>query len=675
MANDGLGGRQGAVGGTADPGDGGRTPFKSLLGRGVSRWGGWLWLPCSILWMEAAARLATLGPAFDRSILYLVLFSGAYGLAACFLCGLFKKRGPLAGLIFLGVLWIYCGVQMVYYDIFDTFATFFSAAGAGDAMQFGDIILGAVGRMLPWLLLTGAPLPLWGLAWRRGWVRQVRGGRARWTALGLAAALQLSGAVLTLAAAGGPPTDRQLYTDTFLPVASAGRFGFATGARINLREMLLPTAPQLPPLEEGQGPAIEHPGDYHMLDIDFDALLERDQSNPDLRFLHSFFRQEVPTRKNACTGAFAGKNLIVLTCESFSPLAVDPQLTPSLWRLAEEGVSFQNFYCPLWGVSTTDGEYAHLTGLIPKVNTWSLWQSSENRMAFTLGNQLRDRGYTTLAYHDHQYDYYHRDLSHPNLGYTYKGVGGGLDLTPAWPESDLEMMERTVDDYIDSRPFHVYYMTVSGHIAYDFRHNDMAKKHEAEVSGLPYSQGARAYAACTVELDRALGYLMGRLEEAGIADDTVIALTADHYPYGLSRGQMAELAGAPVEGMELYHNAFYLWSGDMGPLEGLTVDKVCTTQDILPTLSNLMGLDYDSRLLVGNDIFSEAQGLVIFADYSWMTDRGRYDSGTGRFTPAPGASREGEDAYVQSIHRRVAQLYRASAMVLDNDYYAAVLPQ
>ena len=79
-------------------------------------------------------------------------------------------------------------------------------------------------------------------------------------------------------------------------------------------------------------------------------------------------------------------------------------------------------------------------------------------------------------------------------------------------------------------------MTVSGHSLYTFRENHMSQKHKDEVSDLPYSDSVKAYYACQLELEAALTYLVNELEKAQIADDTVIVLSADHFPYGLDVG-------------------------------------------------------------------------------------------------------------------------------------------
>lgn len=117
-------------------------------------------------------------------------------------------------------------------------------------------------------------------------------------------------------------------------------------------------------------------------------------------------------------------------------------------------------------------------------------------MPLTMAQQLKRLGYSAYAYHDHTYTYYDRNLSHPNLGYVYRALGNGLDVEATWPESDIEMIDKTTADYMGSEPFHAYYMTVSGHLEYNFNGNAMAKKNQDLVKDLPYSGSVRAYLAC-----------------------------------------------------------------------------------------------------------------------------------------------------------------------------------
>ena len=405
------------------------------------------------------------------------------------------------------------------------------------------------------------------------------------------------------------------------------------------------------------------------LPIDFQALMERDQDNEELVTMHQYFSQVEPTTVNQWTGKFEGKNLVWIVAEGFSELILDPERTPTLWKLSHEGIICENFYTPLWGVSTSDGEYVTTTGLIPKPGVWSYSESADNYMPFGFGNQFRQRGYRTLAYHDYLYTYYDRDKSHPNMGYDYYGIGNGLELEEVFPPSDLEMMEQIVPQFVNEEHFMVYCLTVSGHLNYNYEENAMSARHRAEVAYLPYTEPVQAYLACQMELELAMQSLVEQLEAAGKLDDTVIVLSADHYPYGLTDEQYSELLGHEVDPVfEIFENTLILWSADIE--EPVYVDKYCSSLDIMPTLSNLFGLPYDSRLMAGRDILSDEEGLVIFSNYSFLTDVGGYNSQTDQFQNWDGSpvSEEYVSERIQEVQNRVAY----SASILDQDYYRVI---
>ena len=354
---------------------------------------------------------------------------------------------------------------------------------------------------------------------------------------------------------------------------------------------------------------------------------------------------------------------------------MDPQRTPTLWKLSHQGFVFDNFYTPLWGLSTSDGEYVTTTGLIPKSGVWSYSLSSENYMPFALGNQFRKEGYSTFAFHNYLYSYYDRDKSHPNMGYDYYALGQGLELESgnSFPPSDLEMMEKIVPMFINEDKFSVYCLTVSGHLTYTLDTNAISLRHWDKVADLPYSEETRCYLACQLELELAMEHLLDQLEQAGKLDDTVIVLSADHYPYGLTDEQYSELLGHEVDPVfEIFQNTLILWSGDM---EGTAVhvDKYCSSLDVMPTLSNLFGLDYDSRLVIGSDILSTDDELVIFANYSFISKDGYYNSITDQFTRWDGAEPDLEEVarMVAEVQNRVAY----SATILDTDYYRLIWEQ
>ncbi|MEG2406888.1 MAG: sulfatase-like hydrolase/transferase, partial [Clostridiales bacterium] len=252
------------------------------------------------------------------------------------------------------------------------------------------------------------------------------------------------------------------------------------------------------------------------------------------------------------------------------------------------------------------------------------------------------------------------------------GVGNGLELRETWPESDVEMMEKTIPEYINDELFHTYYMSVSGHLEYTFVDNAMAAKHKDEVEDLPYSSNVKAYLACQMELDKAMELLLKELNKAGKLDDTLIVLAGDHYPYGLTNEEISEINGETVEeNFGLYHTALIMWESSMA--EPVIVKKPCSPIDILPTLSNLLGVPYDSRLMMGKDIFSDSPGLVVFADHSWLTDKGRYNALTNEFIPNKGVKIPKDYAKNTMVH--VNAMFDYSAKILDYNYYSLAVPQ
>ncbi|NLJ95832.1 MAG: sulfatase-like hydrolase/transferase [Clostridiales bacterium] len=408
----------------------------------------------------------------------------------------------------------------------------------------------------------------------------------------------------------------------------------------------------------------------NIMNIDFKELAENEDDNI-ISTIHNYFAAETPTNKNEYTGMFKGYNLIMITAEGFSPYAVHKEVTPTLYKLTNEGFIFTNFYTALWQTSTSDGEYVAMTGLIP-VGTRSMYHSRNNLMPFALGNQFNLLGLNSRAYHNHTYTYYERDRTYPNLGYSYKGLGNGLVLdSKVWPASDLEMIEHTVDEFTGEEPFHVYYLTVSGHMNYTFVGNSMSYKNKDLVKDLPYSSDARAYIACQIELDRALEELINRLTEAGVVDNTVIALSADHYPYGWEKERLDELAGHVVDpNFEVYRNHFILWNP--GIETPIIIDKPASSLDILPTLSNLFGLTYDSRLLMGRDIFSDAEPLVILNNRSFITDKVMFNSATGEVIKL--TDEKLPKNYVKNINNIIKNKFTISKSIVKYDYYRYVFP-
>ena len=637
--------------------------------------------------------------AFDRNILfwntplvYILLFSAAGGFLLSALVDILPRRAAHIVTYALCVFWtVLTCIEYCCKSYFKSYwgLSFITQMTGNVVGNFFSTMLEIIFGRIVFILLSFLPLVLLIILRRRLLPGKTLSVRCRVMALAVFAVCQAVGSALCYTG-----EDRADYTYNYVTDYAVPRFGLAATIRLEAQYAIfgLPDAPVIQVDEPVPDEPVVY--DYNKMELDFTATSDL-VGGSTLENMHNYFSSKTASQQNEYTGMFKGKNLIQITAEAFSPYVISKELTPTLYKLTHEGFVFTNYYQPGWGQSTTGGEFAHMTGIIP---TWvngnlSFYASHQDYMPFALGTQFRALGYTTVAYHNNSYTYYNRHLTHPNLGYDYYGQGNGLTLTvPGWPYSDLEMMELTapayIEDYVNTgKPFHAYYMSVSGHANWGWGNAMSAKNREAAVAAYPNaSQPVQGYIAANLELEYALTYLLEQLEAAGIADDTVICMTADHYPYALvtdNGDYYQELSGKQDSELDItrYKNTWLLWSGSME--SSVTVNTPCSAIDILPTVSNLFGLEFDSRLMSGHDVFAQnynasqastCMPLVILPTnrgYSWITAAGTYDAKTRTFTPNPGITVA--DDYVKTVSSLIDAKYSYARQLIQYDYAGVVL--
>ena len=159
---------------------------------------------------------------------------------------------------------------------------------------------------------------------------------------------------------------------------------------------------------------------------------------------------------------------------------------------------------------------------------------------------------------------------------------------------------------------------------------------------------------------------MQRLEEAGVADKTAIVLAGDHFPYGLTDAQYSELIGYEIDQFSKYKSTLIFWVG--GLEENIVVDEYCCNIDVLPTILNLWGFDYDSRMLVGTDVFSDGEHAAILIDKSFYTDKVWLNASSGEIkylVPEESLPAGYIDNMIQSIKTK----FTISTDILTTAYY------
>ena len=168
------------------------------------------------------------------------------------------------------------------------------------------------------------------------------------------------------------------------------------------------------------------------------------------------------------------------------------------------------------------------------------------------------------------------------------------------------------------------------------------------------------------ELDKAMELLLQKLEAAGKLENTVIALFADHYPYGLSTSQINEVLDYDVTvNKEVDRTPMVIYNAGM---ESKQITKYTSIIDLLPTLLNMFNLDYDPRLYLGTDIMSDNYGRTVFVDGSWQDGRGYYSSTNGKFKVIDGQEPYTNEELMQ-INNEIITRQKMSALAIKNNYF------
>ncbi len=653
------------------------------------------WFPLIFIYGELMLRLVT-GTPFFSHIFLPIGFGFAFGMLFSIAIMLWKPKTNRTVTIILSsvTLAFYCmeGILRNTFSVFFSFASITKGTKGVVNNYLGDMIVTILGNFHI-VVLMALPVVFYCLLGKK----LVRPHRYKWpmAAAFLLGSLLLFGITTFFAATG---KSGLVYGKNYDFNAATATFGLNPSLRLDLayagkKTGFVDVEPEETKPEAESETETTHEGGekpteaekmisgVNAMDIDFEALAANEE-NDAYRELDLYAASQTPSDKNEYTGLFKGKNLILIAGEAFNDSFVCPELTPTLYRLLHNGIYCSDFYQPAWGGSTITGEYSLLLGLAPLNAVDTIYQTEGENLYFTMGNQLQRQGYFSIAFHNGDYDFYDRQYTHTNFGYdTWMALGSGLEeYTELWP-SDDKFVDKTTDLYMDKSPFSIYWMSISGHCTYEPDDELTAEYYDQVNAVYPNLKETTKYYICyQMAFEKALTIMVERLEKAGIADDTVICMCPDHYPYGLAQGSfgntddyLSDLYNIRDDFDGNYdRSGMILWSGC---LENENSDMACevstpvSSLDILPTLSNLFGVEYDSRLLPGRDILSEEAPLVFWLDRSWKTDKGYYNGNSEVFTKAEGAEIEDENAYAERISKIVSNKINFSAEVVDSDYY------
>ena len=396
------------------------------------------------------------------------------------------------------------------------------------------------------------------------------------------------------------------------------------------------------------------------------------EKNSTYNTLNNYFISQDITSKNDYTGMFKGKNVIVIMLESISDIMINPDLFPNFYKMYTEGWHWENNYSPRNACATGNNEMSGMLSLYTINNNCTANNYRSNTYFESIFNLFNNAGYRTSSMHDYTEAYYYRSTIHKNMGsnqyYGVKQLGIPYQTEYVNWASDEDFMNKAVDiltNTDDQRPFMTWLTTVSAHQPYSSS-SILGDKYLGQFSNLNYSRELKRYLSKAKVTDDGLGALLKKLEEKGILNDTVIIMYGDHYPYGMRKSTISTILSYDLDDYEIERVPFVIYTPGM---EAKSFKEYTSYINIVPTVANLMDLEYDPRLYMGHDLLDpNYESMVVFADGSWKNEKAYYNASNGRIKNYVDNAYSTEE--IKAINSDVSYKMKMSSLAIKNNYFS-----
>lgn len=404
----------------------------------------------------------------------------------------------------------------------------------------------------------------------------------------------------------------------------------------------------------------------HFDDTTWNKIIDEEKNSINNN-LNNYYISRNQTIENDYTGYFEGKNLIMIMLESVNEIAINKEYFPTLYKIYSEGWSWENNYSPRNTCPTGNNEFSALTSLYSINNTCVARDYKNNTYFESMFNLFKNKGYDVSSYHDYTEQYYERSTLHKNLGSTYYGAKDlEIETSPIygkWP-SDIDLIEKSYPIFSSNKKYFAFLTTVTSHAPYN-RSSEYGDKYLDKFKDLDIPTDMKRYLSKLTEVDKALEALMKKLKQNNQLNNTVIVLFGDHYPYAIDTKTIGEMLDYDVDSVDIDKTPFVIYNSKITP----EVHEEYTSYiNILPTIANLFGLDYDARLYMGEDLFNDDyQSIVIFPNGSWKNEIAYYNANNNKITYL-GENKYTDDEIIK-INRIVTSRLQMSTTSIKKNYF------
>lgn len=355
-------------------------------------------------------------------------------------------------------------------------------------------------------------------------------------------------------------------------------------------------------------PLVMSPVGNHMFDIFRFAYEKGEHLNDDEitsinNWLEKNSENNIPSSEyKFLAGLAKDKNVIAIQFESLENILINQsyynqEITPNINRILKSSIYFNNIYDQVREGNSSDAEYMFNTSIYPISNGSTFLRFGNNKYN-SLPFILNSYGFTSIAIHGDDKEFWNRDRVYPALGFngyihednfSYKKIDGmGI--------ADESLFLQTYDELKKLRnPYYMFVITLTSHMPFnisdDFRYLE-----------LPNTDYSCNYLQSIHYTDKVLGDFFDKLDENGMLDNTIFIIYGDH------------------EGVHKYYDTYLPDNNGRVPfiiyipgIDGFVVDKIGGQIDMMPTLLYLLGIDENdyNKSLMGNNLFSSSPGSVL----------------------------------------------------------------
>jgi phosphoglycerol transferase MdoB-like AlkP superfamily enzyme len=397
-----------------------------------------------------------------------------------------------------------------------------------------------------------------------------------------------------------------------------------------------------------------------------------------------WFRQRAPQRagSGAAFAAAEGSNLVMVQVESLQNFVIGfeiagQEVTPFLNDWIERGLWFSNVTDQTEHGRSSDSELSTQVSLLPMDGRAAAFRYAGNDFV-GLAEVLVGHGYQTFSAVPYDGAFWNRRRTHAAYGYQRSLFVDDFESgqNVGWGLSDRDFLDQAVGVLAAAdQPVAAYLLTLSLHHPFDgfpahLKQLDVGAWEETPFGNFLHTMHF---------FDRSLAAFVAALEQAGMADNTVIAVWGDHDAGFAWEEDIAREMGATFDAAGWYLSQevpLFIWMPSDNAIRGER-SVPAGHADVAPTLLALLGIDPAPYAFVGRNLLGDHGDQPVIGEYGcWRTATHLFLQGDGSLangTCIELASMATTDAADCRLgFDEAVGLERVSALVLEHDLQGAI---